>query len=76
MNNSVSYEKLTFSFALHRYGEALEEGRWIAMKKYYFLAVGMAIVFFITYGAYGLAFWYGSKLIVAGLSTPGSIFTV
>ncbi|XP_059477144.1 ATP-dependent translocase ABCB1-like isoform X2 [Neocloeon triangulifer] len=61
---------------VERYKEALEEGRWIAMKKYYVLAVGMAVVFFITYGAYGLAFWVGSRLIGEGLCTPGSVFTV
>ncbi|XP_065339675.1 ATP-dependent translocase ABCB1-like isoform X2 [Cloeon dipterum] len=61
---------------VERYKEALEEGRWIAMKKYYVLAVGMAVVFFITYGAYGLAFWYGARLIGAEICTPGSVFTV
>ncbi|KAF4517428.1 hypothetical protein B566_EDAN005037 [Ephemera danica] len=61
---------------IQRYNEALEQGRWIAMKKYYFLAIGMAVVFFMTYGTYGLAFWYGAHLIADGTSTPGSIFTV
>jgi hypothetical protein len=46
------------------------------MKKYCSLAFGMAVVFFMTYGAYGLAFWYGSRLISEGLCTPGSVFTV
>jgi ABC transporter transmembrane region len=46
------------------------------MKKYCTLAFGMSVVFFMTYGAYGLAFWYGSRLINDGLCTPGSVFTV
>lgn len=61
---------------LVRYENALEKGRWMAMKKYYCLAVGLGIVFFVTYASYGLAFWYGSQLIGAGVVTPGSVFTV
>ncbi|XP_034242655.1 ATP-dependent translocase ABCB1-like isoform X2 [Thrips palmi] len=59
-----------------RYENALEKGRWMAMKKYYYLAVGLGVVFFVTYASYGLAFWYGSQLIGAGVVTPGSVFTV
>ncbi|XP_071446041.1 ATP-dependent translocase ABCB1-like [Hetaerina americana] len=61
---------------IRRYEDALEAGRILVMKKYYLMACGVGIVYFITYGAYGLAFWYGSKLIGDGLSTPGSVFTV
>lgn len=59
-----------------RFEYALEKGRGIAMKKYYCLAVGLGLVFFVTYASYGLAFWYGSQLIGAGVVTPGSVFTV
>ncbi|XP_063233028.1 ATP-dependent translocase ABCB1-like isoform X2 [Bacillus rossius redtenbacheri] len=59
-----------------RYKEALEKGLWLAMKKYYVLSVGIGGVFFVTYGAYGLAFWYGAELVGNGTSTPGSVFTV
>ncbi|XP_050434282.1 ATP-dependent translocase ABCB1-like [Adelges cooleyi] len=59
-----------------RYELAIEEGRKLAMKKYYVFAVLLGSVFVIMYSAYGLAFWYGSNLIAEGLSTPGSIFTV
>lgn len=48
----------------------------MAMKKYYFLSIGLGVVFFVTYASYGLAFWYGSELIGAGVVTPGSVFTV
>ena len=48
----------------------------MAMKKYYVLSIGLGVVFFVTYASYGLAFWYGSELIGAGVVTPGSVFTV
>lgn len=59
-----------------RYSTALEQGRKLAMRKYYTLAIGLAVVFFIMYTSYGAAFWYGSQLIGAGECTPGSVFTV
>jgi hypothetical protein len=46
------------------------------MKKYFIFAILLGSVFVIMYTAYGIAFWYGSNLIVEGISTPGSIFTV
>ncbi|KAG8222223.1 hypothetical protein J437_LFUL001421 [Ladona fulva] len=54
----------------------MESGHKLAMRKYYILAFGIAGVYFVTYGAYGLAFWYGSELIGDGKCTPGSVFTV
>ncbi|XP_025418287.1 multidrug resistance protein 1-like [Sipha flava] len=59
-----------------RYELAIEEGRKLAMKKYFIFAILLGSVFVIMYTAYGIAFWYGSNLIVEGISTPGSIFTV
>ncbi|XP_046390861.1 ATP-dependent translocase ABCB1-like isoform X2 [Ischnura elegans] len=61
---------------IRRYEDALETGRILVMRKYYLMACGVAVVYYITYGAYGLAFWYGSGLIGEGVSTPGSVFTV
>lgn len=63
-------------FVCYRYASALDEGRKLAMKKYYILAVLLSAVFIVLYSAYGLAFWYGSNLISEGISSPGSIFTV
>ncbi|KAK7863891.1 hypothetical protein R5R35_007224 [Gryllus longicercus] len=62
--------------AVMLYENGLDEGRKLAMRKYYILAVGIGLVFFVTYGAYGLAFWYGSQMIGTGEATPGSVFTV
>lgn len=59
-----------------KYELAVEEGRKLAMKKYYLFSILLGSVFVIMYSAYGIAFWYGSNLIVDGISSPGSIFTV
>nr|CAD7393557.1 unnamed protein product [Timema cristinae] len=61
---------------VHRYKLALERGLSLAMKKYYILSLGIGAVFLVTYGAYGLAFWYGAELVGSGKATPGSVFTV
>jgi len=55
---------------------AIEEGRKLAMKKYYVFSILLGSIFVIMYSVYGIAFWYGSNLIVDGISSPGSIFTV
>ncbi|XP_060833703.1 ATP-dependent translocase ABCB1-like isoform X3 [Rhopalosiphum padi] len=59
-----------------RYNIAIEEGRKLVMKKYYVFSILLGSVFVIMYSAYGIAFWYGSNLIVNKISSPGSIFTV
>jgi len=59
-----------------RYALAVNEGRKLAMKKYYIFAVLLGILFVLLFSAFGLAFWYGSKLIASGISSPGNIFTV
>lgn len=61
---------------MKRYKKALDDGRKIAMEKYLILSVGLGIVFFIMYAAYGFAFYYGASLVADGTCTPGSIFTV
>ncbi|XP_016663132.1 multidrug resistance protein 1A isoform X2 [Acyrthosiphon pisum] len=59
-----------------KYELAIEEGRKLVMKKYYLFSILLGSVFVIMYSAYGIAFWYGSNLIVDGISSPGNIFTV
>nr|CAD7444165.1 unnamed protein product [Timema bartmani] len=61
---------------MREYKLALERGLSLAMKKYYILSLGIGGVFLVTYGAYGLAFWYGAELVGSGEATPGSVFTV
>jgi ABC-type bacteriocin/lantibiotic exporter with double-glycine peptidase domain len=60
----------------YRFETALEVGRLLAMKKYHVLSVCIGIVFFLNYIGYGLAFWYGSELVIRSEITPGKVFTV
>lgn len=60
----------------YRYGMALDEGRRLAMKKYYSLISGFMFTTFIMYAQYSIAFYYGVKLIDEGYCTPGSVFSV
>lgn len=48
----------------------------MAVKKYRKMTYSLAVVHFLTYAAYGFAFWYGASLIEEGLATPGAIFAV
>ena len=59
-----------------RFDTALEVGRLLAMKKYFFMSVCVGIVFFLYYVGYGLAFSYGAELISESEITPNSVFTV
>ncbi|CAG0888376.1 unnamed protein product [Darwinula stevensoni] len=59
-----------------RYEMALEEGRKNSMKKYMYMSIGFMFVMFIIYASYGLAFWYGAKLVADGMVSPGGVFTV
>lgn len=54
----------------------MEAGRLIAMSRYNIFSFFIAITFSLLYLAYALGFWYGSKLVQDGESTPGSVFTV
>jgi uncharacterized membrane protein (DUF485 family) len=55
---------------------ALSAGLKTAMKKYNVFAVAIGVVFFLMYGSYSLAFWYGCQLLDQGALTPGDVFTV
>ncbi|XP_035220958.1 ATP-dependent translocase ABCB1-like [Stegodyphus dumicola] len=59
-----------------RYTAALIQGMNVALRKYVFIAFGFGFTFLVLYGAYALAFWYGSELISAGKMTPGDVFSV
>ncbi|XP_035706365.1 ATP-dependent translocase ABCB1 isoform X2 [Folsomia candida] len=59
-----------------RYSIALSAGLEVALKKYKVFAVAIGAVFFLMYGSYALAFWYGCQLLDQGFLTPGDIFTV
>ena len=37
---------------------------------------GMGLVFFIMFGSYALAFWYGNQLVMQGEYSAGEVLTV
>ncbi|ODN00081.1 Multidrug resistance protein 1 [Orchesella cincta] len=61
---------------IHRYSTALASGLKMALKKYHMFAILVGFVFFIMYGSYALAFWYGCQLLYQDEITPGDVFTV
>ncbi|BGP40022.1 hypothetical protein JCM10450v2_004002 [Rhodotorula kratochvilovae] len=52
--------------------ETLDIGRKSAVAS----GVGMAVFFFVLYGSYGLAFYYGTTLILQGRADSGEVITV
>lgn len=66
--------KLTFTC---RYEHALEDSRKSGLWKYFVMAIGVGITMLVQFGAYALAFWYGSVLILKDPDFPkGTVFTV
>ncbi|CAD5205765.1 unnamed protein product [Bursaphelenchus okinawaensis] len=62
---------------LDRYEKALEDGRKTGLVKYMYMGLGFSITFLIMYLSYGVAFWFGSLLIVWDPTFDrGTIFTV
>ncbi|CAD5208160.1 unnamed protein product [Bursaphelenchus xylophilus] len=62
---------------LDRYEKALEDGRKTGLVKYMYMAIGFTVTFLIMYVSYGVAFWFGSLLIVWDPSFDrGTVFTV
>jgi ATP-binding cassette subfamily B (MDR/TAP) protein 1 len=48
----------------------------IGLKSARFNGLGLGVFFFIIYGAYGLAFYYGTTLLLQGRITSGEIVNV
>ncbi|EGG19851.1 ABC transporter B family protein [Cavenderia fasciculata] len=53
-----------------RYYDRLAEAMVVGKKKGVMNGIGIGLVFFILFGSYSLAFWYGSKLIADGSWNP------
>ncbi|XP_067138789.1 ATP-dependent translocase ABCB1-like [Centruroides vittatus] len=63
-------------FEVERYTAALQEGKNVAIRKYFFMAIGIGFTFLVLYCSYALAFWYGSTLILNKNLDAGAVFTV
>ncbi|CAK8684913.1 unnamed protein product [Clavelina lepadiformis] len=58
-----------------RYNENLEEARKVGIKKGVVSGVSIGMLFLIMFSTYGLAFWYGSTLVIAGEINVGALLT-
>ncbi|XP_008297780.1 ATP-dependent translocase ABCB1 [Stegastes partitus] len=61
---------------IERYHKNLEDAKTMGVKKAISANIAMGFTFLMIYLSYALAFWYGSRLIVSGEYTIGSVLTV
>uniref|UniRef100_A0A669R659 Phosphatidylcholine translocator ABCB4 n=1 Tax=Phasianus colchicus TaxID=9054 RepID=A0A669R659_PHACC len=59
-----------------RYQKNLEDAKRIGIQKAISANISMGISFFLIYGSYALAFWYGTILVLSDDYTIGKVFTV
>eukprot|EP01105_Mastigella_eilhardi_P027107 TRINITY_DN81_c0_g2_i4.p1 TRINITY_DN81_c0_g2~~TRINITY_DN81_c0_g2_i4.p1 ORF type:complete len:791 (+),score=234.57 TRINITY_DN81_c0_g2_i4:116-2488(+) len=59
-----------------RYNDHLDKSKSVGMKKGFIAGGSLGIVFFLMFCSYGLAFWYGSRLIYKGDMDAGKVTTV
>lgn len=59
-----------------RYDKELENAKGYGIKKGFVNGGSIGIVFLIMFSSYGLAFWYGSKLVREDEYTPGKLLIV
>uniref|UniRef100_A0A803YBU0 ATP binding cassette subfamily B member 1 n=1 Tax=Meleagris gallopavo TaxID=9103 RepID=A0A803YBU0_MELGA len=59
-----------------RYQKNLEDAKRIGIQKAISANISMGISFFLIYGSYALAFWYGTVLVLSDDYTIGKVFTV
>ena len=65
-------------YVFHRYDKNLHDAKKSGVKRAMISGGGMGMVYFIMFGCYALAFWYGAKLIrdESENYTPGSMLIV
>ncbi|KAG8508437.1 ATP-dependent translocase ABCB1, partial [Galemys pyrenaicus] len=61
---------------LDRYNKNLEEAKRIGIKKAITANISMGAAFLLIYASYALAFWYGTKLVIAKEYSIGQVLTV
>ena len=59
-----------------RYSVNLVEARDFGIKKGFVNGGSMGLIFFIMFGSYALAFWYGTQLFLEENYSPGDILVV
>ncbi|GBN19924.1 Multidrug resistance protein 1B, partial [Araneus ventricosus] len=61
---------------IKRYKSALADGLQIALRKSVIASLSLGFTFLVLYSSYGLAFWYGTELVLADKITPGDVFSI
>ncbi|KAK6732942.1 hypothetical protein RB195_016988 [Necator americanus] len=61
---------------IHRYEKELKTARRLGIRKAITLAFFAAVPLFLMFAAMAVSFWYGTKLVVDGVMTPGTVFSV
>lgn len=61
---------------LTRYKNKLNDAYKIGVKKAFVTGTGLGFMMLIMFGSYGLAFWYGSILVVRGELTGSQVLNV
>jgi len=59
-----------------RYTKNLSSAKDVGIRKGIYSGVGMGFYFFVIFGSYALAFWYGGKLVREEEYTPGQMLIV
>eukprot|EP00727_Mastigamoeba_balamuthi_P006102 m51a1_g2110 putative multidrug resistance protein 1 (1352) ;mRNA; f:1624717-1629060 len=62
--------------ALARYQDNLGVSRKMGYRKGVAMGLAFGALFFVLFGSYGLAFWYGSRLVESGEMNAGRVLTV
>ncbi|KAI1720374.1 ABC transporter transmembrane region domain-containing protein [Ditylenchus destructor] len=63
-------------FETQRYEKLLKVGRVIGIRKAIVIAFFQGLYLFILFASMGIAFWYGTTLVLDGSISPGTVFGV
>ncbi|XGW12862.1 hypothetical protein V3C99_013481 [Haemonchus contortus] len=61
---------------IKRYSDYLEQGMRQGMVKAFLTSFGTAFIMGSLFVSMGISFWYGTKLVISGAITPGTVFSV
>jgi len=59
-----------------KYEVLLEDAKKVNVKAGFVIGLGFGLLMFVMFSSYGLAFWYGSKLVIEGEMDGGRVLTV
>ena len=59
-----------------RYSDNLIEAKKVGIKKNAFGGLSIGVTYFVLFCCYGLAFWYGAKLVLEDNYTIGTVYFI